>query len=232
MPPLPAPLPPDERPVGQLVGEAIRLYGRRFTPALALGAAPAAFTLGVAALDGVARFAFAFAAGPVLLASALVGATLLASDVERPQIVSALVAAVPAFLPFIAARVFLFPGAYLLAVAWFALVGLAAPAALIEGRGAADSLRRAVKLARADFVHAMGAVAALAIIIALSIFLLFFLLAGFGDQTLGVAALLAIVVTGPLFFLGAALLYFDQEARERRPRARAPMPHESSARRT
>ena len=35
--PLPPPLPPAERTVGQLVGEAIRLYGANFWKALALG---------------------------------------------------------------------------------------------------------------------------------------------------------------------------------------------------
>ena len=35
--PLPPPLPPGERTVGQLVAEAIRLYGQRFWPAVLLG---------------------------------------------------------------------------------------------------------------------------------------------------------------------------------------------------
>jgi hypothetical protein len=72
-------------------------------------------------------------------------------------------------------------------------------------------------------VHALGATATLAIVIVLSFFVLFFLLAGFGDQTLPVAAVLAALVLGPLFFLGAALLYFDQAARQdqkRVPRAK------------
>ena len=35
--PLPPPLPPGERTVGQLVAESIRLYGQRFWAALLLG---------------------------------------------------------------------------------------------------------------------------------------------------------------------------------------------------
>src|SRR5687768_2787275 len=39
MPPLPQPLPPEKRTVGQLVAETLRLYGRRFSAALPLGLA-------------------------------------------------------------------------------------------------------------------------------------------------------------------------------------------------
>ena len=38
--PLPPPLPPETRTVGQLVAETIRLYGSRFLPVLALGLKP------------------------------------------------------------------------------------------------------------------------------------------------------------------------------------------------
>src|SRR3954447_10591996 len=46
--PVPPPLPPATRTVGQLVAETIRLYGSRFWPALALGIAPAAAGLALA----------------------------------------------------------------------------------------------------------------------------------------------------------------------------------------
>ena len=39
---LPPPAPPEERTAGQLVAEALRLYGRRFWAALALGVPPTA----------------------------------------------------------------------------------------------------------------------------------------------------------------------------------------------
>ena len=73
---------------------------------------------------------------------------------------------------------------------------------------------RAYKLARADFVHALGALATLAILVFLTQSGLFFLLRGTSDQTLAIASFVASLIVSPLLFLGAALLYFDQEARD------------------
>src|ERR687886_556703 len=47
---LPPPLPPETRTVGQLVAEAVRFYGNRFWPSLALGAPPAILVVAVAPL--------------------------------------------------------------------------------------------------------------------------------------------------------------------------------------
>ena len=55
--------------------------------------------------------------------------------------------------------------------------------------------------------------AALAIVVIVSIFSLSLLLAGFGAQSITISAALAVVVMSPLFFLGSALLYLDQKAR-------------------
>ena len=213
--PLPPALPPETRTVGQVVAEAIRLYGRRFWPSLALGVAPAALEVGRATLDRPERDAFVIGAGPLLLSASLVGATVVAAPERRGRAALALLAGMPAFVPIAVSRVYVFPGIYLAALAWFALVGLAVPAALVEGRGGADVFGRAVRLARADYVHALGAVATLTITIVLTLFVLAFLLAGFGDQAQPAAALIAFLVLSPLFFLGTALLYYDQEARER-----------------
>src|SRR2546429_9309683 len=57
--PVPPPLPPATRTVGQLVAETIRLYGSRFWRSLALGIAPAAAGLVVAESPGVARLPLA-----------------------------------------------------------------------------------------------------------------------------------------------------------------------------
>src|SRR3954453_13026126 len=59
---------------------------------------------------------------------------------------------------------------------WFALiltvhlsfVGLALPAAVLERTGLVASLRRGVQLGRADWVHALGAIAALVVVFFLS----------------------------------------------------------------
>jgi hypothetical protein len=106
-----------------------------------------------------------------------------------------------------------FPGIYPLVLAWLALVGLAVPAALVERRGYTDALRRGVRLARADFVHALGAIVTLAITIVLTGLVLFFAIREGSGQALHVAAVLASVVLAPVFVLGMAVLYVDQAAR-------------------
>jgi hypothetical protein len=209
----PAALPPESRPVGQLVAETLRLYGRRFWAGIALGGGPAAFTLGASLLDGVLAIAFVLIVGAPLLSVVLAFATSLAADVDRARIPVAVLAGIPALLPLAASRVVVFPGVYLVALAWFAVLGLAVPAVLIERRGPTDALRRSVRLSRADFVHALGSIATLAILVVICIFMLFLLLASFGDQALDVAALLAVLVVSPVFFFGTVLLYFDQVAR-------------------
>jgi hypothetical protein len=125
----------------------------------------------------------------------------------------ALLAGAIAFLPLAASRVVVFAGIYFVTLAWFALVGLAVPAVLVEDRPLGPALRRGVELARADFGHAFGTVAALAIVVIVSIFSLSLLLAGFGSQSISISAVLAVVVMSPLFFLGSGLLYLDQKAR-------------------
>src|SRR5918999_5408166 len=84
--PLPPPLPPDRRTVGQLVAETIRLYGRRFWASLALGVAPAALAVLTAALSGWPRAAVTLTAGPIVLSSSLVAATLLVVGGDRRRV--------------------------------------------------------------------------------------------------------------------------------------------------
>lgn len=214
---LPEPLPPAERTVGQLVAESIRLYGRRFWPSLALGFGPAALGVVTAALSGSARGVVAIAGGPLLLSASYVGGSVLALEPERTarRLGLAFLVGIPAFVPLVVSRVVIFPGIYLLAIAWFAAVGLAVPAALVERRGALAAFRRALVLARADVVHALGAVATLMIGIVVASLALFVLLAAFGEAGGPVAAFVSLLVLSPLFFLGAALLYVDQAARVR-----------------
>ena len=203
---------PAERTVGQLIADAIKLYGHRFWRGLGLGVPAAAFTIGASFLDGGARVGYGVVLGPFALALSYVWAVAVATEARDARGRALLVGAV-AFLPLAASRVLVFTGVYFVALAWFALVGLAVPSVLVEGRSFADSLRHGFQLARADFVHAFGAVAALAIVVIVSIFSLSLLLAGFGAQSITVSAVLAVIVMSPLFFLGSALLYVDQKAR-------------------
>jgi hypothetical protein len=219
---LPPPLPPETRTVGQLVAEALKLYGARFWPSLALGIGPAVVGIADAELDGAARIATVLAAGPLLLAGSYAGAVALVRPIGRGRSVAiALAIGFAAFLPLCVSRLWIFPGIYLVALGWLALIGLGVPAALVENRGLVASVRRGIQLARADYVHALGSLATLAITIFLTGLVLFFSIRELSDQALRVAGLLALVVLAPIFVLGAAVLYVDQEARvESSPRPR------------
>jgi len=219
---LPPPLPPETRTVGQLVAEAIRLYGARFWPSLALGIGPGLLGIAAAELHGAARVAIVVGLGPLVLASSYAGAVALVRPIGRGRYVAvALAAGYLAFLPICISRLWIFPGIYLVALAWLALVGLAVPAALVERRGYADALRRGVQLARADYIHVLGSLATLAITIFLTGLVIFFAIREGSGQAIRIAAVLALIVLAPVFVLGAAILYVDQAARvESSPRAR------------
>ncbi len=216
--PRPAALPPAERTVGQVVAESIRLYGSRFLPSLLLGV-PAAAIVGLGAwLHGAANAAAVLGAGALLSPAALVGAVLLAypeSSRDRKVLAAAFAVGLVAFAPALAARIVVFPGIYLLVLAWLSATMFAVPALLVEGVPARGAFRRSFRLARADAVHAIGTLATLTIAIVLTALVLTFLLRGFGDQGMRVAAVVALLVVTPLFFLGAAVLYADQAARAR-----------------
>jgi hypothetical protein len=208
---LPPPAPPAERTAGQLVGEALRLYGRRFWRALALGLGPAVVAVGVNLLASPANLIFAATGGAVVLTLCYIGACLLAGPTNRTRrsLATALVVGTLVFVPVpFLTRILVLP-----AVAWLALFGLAVPVALYEERGLRESLRRAVTLARADFVHALGSLATLAIVGFVSALALSALLIQFGDQARSTAALLPLLLVSPVLLLGAAQLYFDQAAR-------------------
>jgi hypothetical protein len=210
VPDLPAPLPPGERTVGQLIAETIRLYGDRFWRAIPLG-------LPIAALDQLdlgrgdaVRIALFVACAP-FLAFAFASASALAARIEpaRRTLVVATLIGTAVLLP--ASLVFTWFA--LVAAVYLAFVGLAVPAAVIEGGGLRSSLRRAVELGRADYVHALGTIAALVVVFFLSRQVLVSLLHGQANETIRVAIFLADVVLSPLMLLGTALLYFDQAAR-------------------
>ncbi len=149
--PLPPPLPPESRTIGQLVAESIRLYGRRFWATLALG-------LSVAAIDQIsahhslaAQTLILWACMPLLTAS-YVGAFAIAGDVRRERLLPAFALGLLVFAPVpVLLRFYLLP-----ALAWLALFGLAVPASLYEGLGFRSALVRARQLAAADYVHALG----------------------------------------------------------------------------
>jgi hypothetical protein len=210
--PLPPPLPPAERTVGQLVAESIRLYGRHFLRALPLG-------LLIAAINQLTVGASSFVVGGVLLATAPVfsAAFAYACQLEAQGRVSwrrwavAIAAGSLVFIP----AALLFPWFALAAVLWLALVGLAVPAAIAEGASFTGSLRRGLELGRADYVHAAGSLATLVVLFFLVRVGLALLLEAQADNTVRTAIFLSDAVLAPLLFLGGAILYVDQDARLR-----------------
>jgi len=208
---LPPPLPPETRTVGQVVAEAIRLYGRRFRLALPLGL-PVAVADAFAVVDTtVAEKILILVVAAPAFTFAFAWAAALAADVRpaRATWLRALVLGTLAFLP----AAFFFPWFAILSVAWLTLVGLVVPVVIVEDLPPRQALRRAVQLCRTDYVHALGSLATLVIVFVLTRFALTFLLREQADNTVRIAVFLADLVVSPLLFLGGALLYFDQVAR-------------------
>jgi hypothetical protein len=208
--PLPPPLPPAERTVGQLVAESMRLYGQRFWRALPLGLPLAVVDQLTVGQSPAVRVAV-FAAGAPFLAAAYAGASALTARTTLGSR-TALIAIATGTLVLLPASILLVWFA-LLAAAYLALVGLVVPVAVVERVGVLRAFRRAGELARVDYVHAVGSLATLAIVFFIARIGLVALLHGQADNTVRAAVFIADVVLGPLLFLGAALLYFDQEAR-------------------
>ena len=206
MPSLPTPLPPAERTVGQLVAETIRAYGGHFWLALPLG-------LPLAVVD---QFSVHHGAGHQRLVywsatPGIVAAYLLACWIvlRRPPTRAAVAVALLVYLPFPALRsIYVLP-----AVAWFAFIGLAVPAAMVENLGFRASLIRGRQLGVADYAHSLGALAALVVVVGVSAEALSALLHTQGDNGQRVAVFLSELVLSPLLYLGGALLYLDQAAR-------------------
>ncbi|HEY7692287.1 MAG TPA: hypothetical protein VH816_08095 [Gaiellaceae bacterium] len=241
--PLPAPLPPEERSVGQLVAETIRFYQQHFFQALPLGLSVAALTQLTVAfghrrveprghppprdfhdptsiLGGGIEVTILL--GALLLTASYIVAIVLVTR-ERPAGRALAVAyglGVLVFLPVpLLAQLLVLP-----AVAYLALVGWVVPAALVEGTGFAESFRRSYRLARVDFVHAVGGLATLVIVFYVVRLMLALLLRSGGEATERAAALLADLVLSPMLFLGAVLLYLDQAARLRVKRSKLEHP--------
>jgi hypothetical protein len=206
VPDLPPPLPPHERTVGQVVAESIRFYGGHFWKALPLG-----IPLALADQLSVHRTLDVQMIVYWLVTPLFVGAYLWAIRLmhdARPTRTAVLVA-VLIWLPFPALRAF-----YILpAIAWLAFIGLAVPAAAIEHLGFRDALERGRRLGTADYVHALGSLSALVVVVGVSATTLSALLHTQSDNSQRAAVLISDVVLSPLLFIGSALLYVDQAAR-------------------
>jgi hypothetical protein len=204
-------IPPAERTIGQLVADTLRFYGNRFWPCLALGVGPAIFTVTVAQLSSEGRITSLLTVWPLVMTASYVAACFLVSGTPfdaRRLTTAALVGLVIAVPVPLLVTILILP-----AVLWLAVLGMAVPAAVVEGTGVRESVRSGVGLARADFVHAAGTLATLVLLVVLTHLVLFQALHGLSDTAALVAAFLASVVISPLLFIGSALLYYDQKAR-------------------
>jgi hypothetical protein len=209
---LPPPLPPETRTVGQLVAETLKLYGAKFWLSLPLGVSLAVINQ-ITAGHSTLFQAIVLAVCSPLMAASFTGAAALVGGV-RPSPRSAAIAIAVGSIVF-APAAFLTLLFVLPAVAWLALFGLVVPVLVLEDLGVGAALRRATQLARADYVHALGSLATLAVLFGLVKLMLVLLLRDLGDQGERAALALGDLVMSPLLFLGAALLYFDQAARVR-----------------
>jgi hypothetical protein len=214
---LPPPLPPETRTVGQLVAETLKIYGDNLWASLALGISVTIINQ-ISVGHNTSFQVLVLAAGAPLMAASFTGASAIVGgvrprrgDVVRAVIVGSVVFVPAAFLTLL----FVLP-----AVAWLALVGLVVPVLVLERPGIEAAFRRAIQLARADFVHALGSLATLAILFGLVKLTLVLLLRDLGDAGERAALGLGDLVMSPLLFLGGALLYVDQAARVSRTSSR------------
>ena len=209
--PLPPPLPPLTRTVGQLVAETLKIYGDHWKVGLLIGFPPALLSATVTGFSREETLVIVQFAGAVAATASFVIASAVVSGVSlrAPGTVAAAIVGVLIYFPFpLLTALFILPG-----LAWFALIGLAVPAAIAEGLGVRDALRRGIALGRADYVHALGGLATLVMLVFVTQIAASLLLQGFADNSERAAAFLAGLVLSPVLFFGAALLYVDQAAR-------------------
>jgi hypothetical protein len=214
-----------DRPFGlsELLAETIRLYGERIVAAIGLGVAYAGATVaGGLAHDAVAvvlaslGFGLTFAAAARLAAGDSFAEAWSQVAVRLPVL---LVLSAAVAVPFVIAASYLF--LIIVGAAWLALAGFAIPVTMLERDGEDTSalrriilaLERSVALARADYLHAFGVAAALALVYLLFGVLLTALLRGFADNSDLVARVLTQVVLTPFFFFGLVVLYYEQRMR-------------------
>jgi len=209
--PRPAALPPEERTVGQLVAESVRFYGENFLRCLVLGVPPALLAVVTANVSRTLGLILAPTVYGALLSASLVAASVMLLD-RRPPPRRVVAAGVLGWIVFVPVP-FLVLAFVLPALMWLAAFGLVVPVLVAEDLSPRDSLRRAWQLARADYVHVLGSLATLAIVVFLTQAMLVFLLRGAGGAAIDVAVVLANIVVSPLLFIGTALVYVDQAAR-------------------
>jgi hypothetical protein len=216
-PPIQQPL-----PLGEVLAETIRVYGARFWAALSIGALLAGMivlvvvaSIGAFSIAPIALvFALAFAVGTRVVAGDSLGKACVRTAEKAPVLVAlTLIVTVPLTIAMVS------PLFLLLVAFWLGLTGFAIPVAMVEeppanARGRLGyAITRSFELGRADYLHAVGVLAALLIVYGLGGRIAIEALRGFAENGEVVAFVITQVVLAPLFFLGVGLLYFEQRAR-------------------
>ena len=196
--------------MGQVVAEAIKLYQDNLAAALALGLPVAIADQLIVDRSLGARIAVLVAASPAF--SLAYAAASAIRQGRRPPLATWLVAVGVGTITFLPAA-FLFGWFAIAAILWLGLAGHAVPAVMAERLGPLAALRRTVQLGRADYIHAAGSFATLALLFGLTRLAMGLLLSSQADATVRVSVFLADVVISPLLYLGAAIVYVDLVAR-------------------
>ncbi len=216
---------PPDRPLqlGELLSETVRIYTQRPWAALGIGLVEGgAYLLAALTPDllDVLVIAIAFsliygAAARLVSGDSFVEAWAQVGVRVPVLLVLTFVVAVPSVISL--TYLFLF----VVAAAWIAFLGFSIPVAMLEHdpdvKNAFDriafSLLRSLQLARAEYLHALGVVAALVIVYLVLGIMLAVGLVGFADNGRVIAAALVQVVLAPFFFIGLSVLYYEQRAR-------------------
>jgi hypothetical protein len=218
-------VPPPDRPLplGELLSETITIYSKRPRAAIGLGLVEGgAFLVALTAptLFQILILAVAFAAVYGAAARLVSGDSFAEAWGQvgvRILTLAALVFVVA--VPVVIALQELL--ALIIGGLWLALMGFSIPVAMLERdpdvRNTFDriaySLLRSMRLARIEYLHALGVVAALIMINVVFGFALGLALVGFADNGAVAAGVIVRVVLAPFFFLGLSVLYFEQRAR-------------------
>jgi hypothetical protein len=206
VPELPPPLPPGERTVGQLIAETIRFYGNHFWRALPLGIPLVVIDQLIVHRSSAAQVAIYWILGPLVVLAYVRACSIV---YKTPANRTAFLAAFLIYLPFPPLRAFyLLPG-----LAWFAFIGLAVPAAVVERLDLRAASRRGRELGAANYAYCLGSMAALVIVVGVAGQTLGTLLHTQSQASARVALALSDLVLSPLLYLGGAMLYADQAAR-------------------
>jgi len=186
----------------------MRAYGQSFWRCLPLGL-PLAVADQLSIHHAAQVQAVIYWASTPLFVAAYVWACRIVLD-ARPNR-TAVAIAVLVWLPFPVLRAaYILPG-----LAWLAFVGLAVPAAMVEGTAFRESLVRGRRLGRAGYAHALGSLCTLVLVVGIAANVLGAVLHSQSEAGLRIAVFLSELVLSPLLYLGSAILYEDQSARLR-----------------